>query len=72
MNSRDILFLLTIIFVFISGYFGFRNMKKEAALIAGLAGGFALAFALYDKIPIILSFLIGFLATTLFEWSRNR
>ncbi|WP_048055352.1 hypothetical protein [Pyrococcus sp. NA2] len=69
---RDLLFWLAIIFIFASGYFDFKKRKVESTILAGLAGGFALAFALYYRAPLLLSFLVGFIATALFEWSRKR
>ncbi|AFK23326.1 hypothetical protein [Pyrococcus sp. ST04] len=70
--NRDIFFWLALVFVFISGYFGYKKRKVEATITAGIAGGSALAFGLYEKIPWIIAFVFGLIATMAFEWYRKR
>ncbi|MDK2870304.1 MAG: hypothetical protein PWP39_1539 [Pyrococcus sp.] len=70
--SKDLLFWLTILLVLISGYLSYRKKRIESLITAGLAGGFALSFMLYEKFPVLFSFLLGFIATFAFEWTRKR
>ncbi|AMM54357.1 hypothetical protein [Pyrococcus kukulkanii] len=70
--SKDIFFWTALIFVLLSGYLGYKKRKAEAIFTAGIAGGLALAFGLYERIPWIISFLFGFIATVTFEWYRKR
>ncbi|AEH23802.1 hypothetical protein [Pyrococcus yayanosii] len=69
---KDVFFWLTLAFVFISAYLSFRGMRKEAILTAGIAGGSALAFALFERFPWPVAFGLGFFATVVFEWARRR
>ncbi|WP_048146543.1 hypothetical protein [Pyrococcus abyssi] len=70
--SPRVFFWLAIIFIMLSTYLGMKKKKIESMLSAGLAGGFALAFVAYEKLSIGVSFLIGFVATILFELSFRR
>ncbi|MFA4646187.1 hypothetical protein P8X24_02775 [Pyrococcus kukulkanii] len=70
--NKDSFFWIALIFIFLSGYLGYKKRKIEAIFTAGIAGGSALAFGLYERIPWVISFLFGFIATATFEWYRKR